>query len=144
MCNLCVRKIGNGYADNIMTKFRPVIDAARSAARPRADLNIPAIGGIAASKSGAVLFTDDIVRESMTDSNQADAMSRMFDRCPEIGLFAFESLNNGWLQREVFELLRERSPNAVIMRINRQNGNVQFWDLPEIGRHFAEEVAQTA
>ncbi|HEY9680975.1 MAG TPA: hypothetical protein V6C86_05270 [Oculatellaceae cyanobacterium] len=58
MCNKCGRKVGNGYAESTMSRYRPLVDAVRNAARQK---GVKAFGGVAVAKVGQTLsFALDI------------------------------------------------------------------------------------
>jgi hypothetical protein len=143
MCKLCDRKIGNGYAAGIMSQFRPAIDVARKAARPT-NSNITAIGGMAVSRDPKLKFDDVVEVATLSTTDQIAAVRELLGRCREFTLVVFETIDNSWPQREVFDLIRARSPEAQMLRINCHNGNAQFWNLSEILRHYEAEEAEAA
>lgn len=122
MCNKCGRKVGNGYAESTMSRYRPLVDAV--------------------AKVGQTLsFALDIYAAPLETDADAGIVLSLLKQCPDANVLAFEALNNGWPDDvQALRLLKETAPNVTILRIVNGNGSLQFWDIDEVLTHLECEA----
>ncbi|HEY9760121.1 MAG TPA: hypothetical protein V6C97_33505 [Oculatellaceae cyanobacterium] len=137
MCHLCNRKVGNDYTSSTMSRFRPVVDAARHAARPK---DLTALGGFAVAKVGETMsFTSDVFGAPLVVENDGAVLLSLFQKCSDATVVAFEMLDNWWPDKVVFDAIKLMGPNVTILRIKNGNGSIEVWDLNEVYLHFDDE-----
>ena len=138
MCNLCSR-VGTRYADQLPVPHRLIVDVARRACNAPV-LHEPhpeVIGGVAFSAKPNPLFIDNISGmilwgDDFKDTGREVAIS-------PIAVLAFETRDDRWPDRSLFEQLEALSPKAHILRILHRNGNVQYLDVNQALSHFMSE-----
>jgi hypothetical protein len=123
MCNKCARKIGNAYIDSTMSRFRPVVDAARKAARP--DGGAKMFAGLAVTKVGqTITFMGDVSSLPLAFENDATTVLSLMEKCPDATAFAFEALDNSWPDKALFRALKLTAPKITILRIHNGTGSI--------------------
>ena len=141
MCKICSR-IGNRYADQLTISHRFVVDAARRACNfPKGEItNLMRFGGLSFARLKEPTLADSIDARTLIAATANPQLRDVRDSsalASPIMIFAFETLNDEWPDRSIFEELLVVGPNAVIMRILHRTGNVQYLSVSEAIDHFA-------
>jgi hypothetical protein len=145
MCNLCLR-VGTRYADQLPVPHRLIVDVARRACNAPAlrDAHSGVIGGIAISAKPNPLFIDNISGRTLwLDELQVREHHESVAAISPISVLAFETRDDRWPDRSLFEELEAFSPNAHVLRILHRNGNVQYLDVNQALSHFMSDVRAT-
>ncbi len=142
MCNLCSR-VGTRYADQLPVPHRLIVDVARKACNSPIlrDSHLGVIGGIAISAKPNPLFIDNISGRTLCveDLHSRESHELMAMLSP-ISVLAFETRDDRWPDRSLFEELEVLSPKAHVLRILHRNGNVQYLDVNQALSHFVCET----
>ncbi len=138
MCDFCAR-VGARYADQLSVPYRLIVDVARRACNssPDRDSGSRVVGGIAISVKSKPQYTDTISARTLSlNPSQLGQPSVSEAIVPPVAVLAFETLDDSWPDRTVFEQLKAINPSAVVLRILHRNGNVQHLDIDEALSHF--------
>jgi hypothetical protein len=133
MCNLCSR-VGTRYADQLPVPHRLIVDVARRAC------NAPVLREPHPDAKPNPLFIDNISgRTFWVDDFQLDEGRESLAATSPIAVLAFETRDDRWPDRSLFEELVTLSPKAHVLRILHRNGNVQYLDVNQALSHFISE-----
>jgi hypothetical protein len=156
MCKQCDTKVGNRYAFELPSNFRPIVDSARRVCRNDSarfsvdDRSQMVVGGIAAVGSEEPTYLDIVFAESLfSDRPHAQSLTAVSanlnaSRDPtrrQVLYLAFETPDDSWPDVELFQALVPQDntqPTPTILRIihKSKTGCVQFWELSEVLEHF--------
>ncbi len=142
MCNLCYR-VGARYADQLPVPHRLIVDVARRVcnAPVHRDSHLSVIGGIALSAKPNPLFVDDISGRTLcVDDCHGRQSHESLATLSPVAVLAFETRDDRWPARSLFEELETLSPKAHVLRILHRNGNVQYLDVNQALSHFMSDT----
>jgi hypothetical protein len=132
-CRKCANRKGNLYGDAVVSGLRSVVDAARAACNQHLKLSaLTVVGGIAASDRKAHAAFDRIASETIfADGDHASIAFEISNRFGPAAVFAFETKDDRWLDKSVFDQLQRLCPEVTIVRVMHQGGsNERQFELP--------------